>query len=276
MASGTWENTTPSLPNAQGFEEYVGFRTGHTDQYFDADLERDGTDYATRGYITDVLTQEAFRFIKESGDQPFFCYLPYNAPHTPLQVDSSWFVEHKLQGLSERTARVYGLIENLDHNIGLLLDSLQTHDLIENTIVIFLSDNGPINGWKVTQEQMRYNAGLRDQKFTTYEGGIRTHCFWSWADHWPAGKRPKTVGAHIDVLPTLLDILKIPSPSARKVDGISLRSSLESSLSHASERLFFQKYELGTFDSELPYPGGIARKGTWKMVNGSELYSSEG
>ncbi|NND33948.1 MAG: arylsulfatase, partial [Saprospiraceae bacterium] len=265
----------PSLPNAQGFDEYIGFRTGHTDKYFNATLEKNGRAHATYGYITDVLTQEAFQFIKTAEKQPFFCYLAYNAPHTPLQIDSSWFAGHLKQGLPERTARVYGLIENLDQNIGSLLDSLASHNLTDNTIVIFLSDNGPISGWQLPQDHMRYNAGLRDQKFTIYEGGIRTHCFWSWPGRWPSSRRSDVFGAHIDVVPTLLEVLQIANPLGHQIDGISLKSTLEGSSENVPMRTFFQKYALGTFDSHWPYPGGIARKGDWKMVNGTELYDLE-
>ncbi len=261
----------PNLPNEQGFDTYIGFRTGHTADYYDAVLEKNAKPYQTDGYITDALTDEAWSFMSQAGDDPFFCYLPYNAPHTPLLVDSSWFVKYAQMGYDERTARIYGMVENLDYNIGRLLDSLASMQLLDNTMVIFLSDNGPINGWRVPQEEMRFNAGLRDQKFTVYEGGIRTQCYWMWKNHWSPGYLKNQVGAHIDVLPTVLDILEIRPPGVQ-LDGISLRNALETFNEPNPDRFFFQKYQLGTFGGREPQPGGMARRGNWKMVDGSELY----
>jgi arylsulfatase A len=258
----------PSLPNAQGFDEFLGFRTGHTADYYDPVLEHNGKPKALKGHITEVLTDEALRFMQADRSTPFFCYLAYNAPHTPLQVDSSWWQPYLEKGLQERTARIYGLIEQLDHNIGRIMDQLP-----EETIVIFMSDNGPISGWRVPQEEMRYNAGLRDQKFTVYDGGIRTQSYWSWAGHWPERQTLSTLAAHIDVLPTLLDILGIePKEGDKKIDGVSLQGLLSGTESELPERILFQNYDLSTLSNTDPYPGGIARRGPWKMVNGEQLY----
>ena len=266
----------PSLPNAQGFDEFLGFRTGHTADYYDPVLEHNGRPEAQQGHITEVLTDEAIRFMQADSSAPFFCYLAYNAPHTPLQVDSSWWRPYQQQGLEERTARIYGLIEQLDHNLGRLLDQLTANGLLEETIIIFMSDNGPINGWRIPQEKMRYNAGLRDQKFSIYEGGIRTQSYWNWAGHWPEQQTISEVAAHIDVLPTLLEITRIsPEDGDKKVDGISLQKRLSGETKQLPERILFQNYALSTLNSTAPYPGGIARKGPWKMVNGAHLYQLE-
>ena len=262
----------PSVPNAQGFDEYVGFRTGHTNYYYDATIERNGTPYKTKGHITNVLTDKALEFMNQQHQTPFFCYLAYNAPHTPLQVDSSWWESYSHQGLKEREARIYGMIEQLDQDIGRILEVLDSKQILHNTIVIFMSDNGPINGWRVPQEEMRYNAGLRDQKFTIYEGGIKTQCYWRWDGHWNPGTTDQ-IAAHIDVAPTLMDVLgfKVPNP----VDGISLKPQLESNGDIMPHRMFFQKYALETLREPAPYPGGMVRRGPWKMVNGTELYNLE-
>ena len=121
---------------------------------------------------------------------------------------------------------------------------------------------------------MRFNAGLRDQKFTIYEGGIRTQCYWTWGDRWKS-KESTYLAAHIDVLPTLLDLLSLGIPEVRKIDGKSLKPVLEQSNTPADERVIFQKYSLETLRIPAPFPGGIARKGPWKMVNGNELYHLE-
>ncbi|MEQ9440846.1 MAG: sulfatase-like hydrolase/transferase [Cyclobacteriaceae bacterium] len=261
----------PSVPNGQGFQEFVGFRTGHFDDYFDPVLEHNGQPYPTRGYITDVLTDEAIRFMDESKEKPFFCYLPYNAPHTPLYVPVSYLKKYQNQGLNERTARVYAMIENIDDNMGRLLQHLQTTGLDKNTIVIFLSDNGPING-RTEQADWRFNAGLRDQKFTVYEGGIRTQCFMRWTNHFEAGKKIEKVAAHIDMLPTLLDLCNVPAPDSVLLDGRSLRSLLEAETAPWPDRTLFMHYSLKTLESQELYPGGIARTQRYKMVDGRELY----
>ncbi len=262
----------PSVPNAQGFEEFLGFRTGHTNQYFDATLEHNGTPLKTQGHVTDVLTDQALNFMTNNGEEPFFCFLAYNAPHTPLQVDSSWFTPYINQGLSERNARIYGLIEHLDQGVGKILKTLKSSKLLEQTIVIFMSDNGPISGWQIPQSKMRYNAGLRDQKFTIYEGGIRTQCYWMWYNHWSGNVESNQIAAHIDVLPTLLDILNIEAPSSLKLDGISLRKIVEDHSVTNIDRSFYQKYALSNLRDPAPFPGGMIREGPWKMVNGTELY----
>lgn len=263
----------PSLPNEQGFDEYLGFRTGHTADYYDPELEHNGEMVTKKGYITEVLTNEAIRFMSADTTAPFFCYLPYNAPHTPLQVDSSWWQPFAAQGLAEREARVYGMIAQIDDNVGRLINFLEDSDLLENTIIIFMSDNGPISGWRPRQEDMRFNAGLRDQKFTIYEGGIRTQAYWSWQRHWQAREDNSSIAAHIDVLPTLLDVLGIaPSSTDKPIDGVSLTPVLKDRLGSIADRLYFEHYDLEELADPVPFPGGIARQEHWKMVNGEELY----
>lgn len=266
----------PSLPNAQGFDEYLGFRTGHTADYYDPVLEHNGRPESRPGHITEVLTDEALNFMQADQSAPFFCYLAYNAPHTPLQVDSSWWQPYAAKGLEERTARIYGMVEQIDHNIGRILERLTEKNLLEETIIIFMSDNGPISGWRVPQEKMRYNAGLRDQKFTIYDGGIRTQSYWSWAGRWPEAQSTAVPAAHIDVLPTLLDITGIaPNANDKAIDGMSLSPLLEGETDSLPERIIFQNYALSTLSNTDPYPGGIARRGPWKMVNGEQLYHLE-
>jgi arylsulfatase A len=202
---------------------------------------------------------------------PFFCYLSYNAPHTPLQVDSQYFRPFLDQGLDERTSRAYGMVKNLDENIGRMITKLAELNLTESTIILFMSDNGPISGWQIPQEKMRYNAGLRDQKFTVYEGGIRTQCFWSWEKHWPKNRTLDVVAGHIDVLPTIADVLDIKSPDKIRWDGISLLPFIREE-DKAVDRFFYQKFDLTTLGTNEPYPGAMVCKGDWKLVNGNELY----
>lgn len=265
----------PMTPQAQGFDEFIGFRTGHHADYFDPILEHNGKYQAYQGYITDLLAEEAFAFM-ENTESPFFCYLSLNAPHTPLLIDSSYYTNFLEKGLNERTARVYGMMENIDENVGKLLDQLEQIDKLRETIVIFMSDNGPISGWRVPQEKMRYNAGLRDQKFTIYEGGIRTQCFWHWPEQWGAKIVQEQLAAHIDLVPTFLDIIFKDNSQMEQLelDGLSLLPVLGNKEipDFLRNRFIFQNYHLSTLGVPAPFPGGIALQWPFKMAEDSLLF----
>ncbi len=258
----------PSIPQAQGFDDFVGFRTGHTNHYFDPVLEHNGEEEKHKGFITDILTDRALDFM-QSGSNPFFCYLSYNAPHTPLQIDSSYFVKFLEESLDDRTARVYGLIENIDENIGRIMARLTENGILKETIIIFLSDNGPISGWQVPQEKMRYNAGLRNQKFSIFEGGVRTAAFWKWENNWLPRLDTLTVAAHIDVAPTLTSILGIENTDL-EFDGLDLSPSLR--MGKSIDRIYFEKYDLQTLQNPSPMAGGIAISLPYKIVSDTALY----
>jgi len=262
----------PSVPNAQGFDEYLGFRTGHTSDYYDAVLEHNGKQETTQGYITDMFTDRALEWMNDDSEDPFFCYLAYNAPHSPLQIDSAYFDKFLEMGLNDKTSRVYGMVENIDENIGNLLSDLERSGNLKNTVVVFLSDNGPISGWKVPQNQMRYNAGLRDQKFTTYDGGIRTQCYWMWQGQWAPFYDTTSVAAHIDLVPTIAKILNLNLADSLSIDGYDLSNVLASHQPLDVDRVFFEDYNLESLRSPHLFDGGIARMANWKLVGGSELY----
>jgi arylsulfatase A len=272
---GKWHlgENYPSVPHAQGFDRYIGFRTGHTEDYFDPVLEHNGVPYHTRGYITDVITDEAIRFMKEVSGKPFLCYVPFNAPHTPLDVPDDLLQKYRNKDLNERVTRIYAMMENLDYNVGRLLHSLKEMQIADNTIVIYLSDNGPIDV-PADPATWRYNAGLRDQKFSIYEGGIRTRFFLRLPDATRAPSDISTPCAHIDVLPTLLDLCAV-NYDAGSIDGKSLVPILRDTISQLNDRLLFLNYSLRTLYDPAPYPGGIVRWREFKMVNGDELYNLE-
>jgi len=262
----------PQVPHAQGFHHYIGFRTGHTDDYFDALLEHNGRPYQTKGFITDALTEEAINFIERNRARPFFAYLPYNAPHTPLQAPEEYLAKYRAMNLPERTAYVYAMLENIDDNVGRLLAKLDELKLADDTLVIFMSDNGII--WGRNEKDRRFNAGLRDQKFTVYEGGIRAPFFIRVPKRFRQGEGEviEKIAAHIDVLPTVLDYCGAPLPKKLKIDGVSLRRLIENGRQSWPERRLFVNYSLATLGTPAPYPGGVARTEQYKMVNGAELY----
>ncbi|MCB1121220.1 MAG: arylsulfatase [Verrucomicrobiae bacterium] len=207
----------PNHPMGQGFQEYFGMPQGHFDNYFDPVLEYNGEKVQTRGYITDVITDYALRFIDKNGDQPFFCYIPYNAPHTPMQLPDRYFDKYIARGLDTLAASVYGMVENLDENVGRLLQKLDQLSLSEKTVVIYLSDNGAEG-----PEGSRYNAGMRGMKGTAHEGGMRVPLFLRWPGQFEAGKVVRQIGAHVDLLPTIAELCGINSPNTLPLDGKSL------------------------------------------------------
>ena len=219
--------------------------------YFDPWLRHNGAWVRKKGYITDVLTDAALDFIGETSRQPFFIYLPYNAPHTPLQVPEK-YVAHYLQADlkvpqtgghpvhkfdRETTARVYAMVECIDDNIGRVLARLDQLKLADNTIVMFLTDNGP--------QQPRYNSGMLDLKGNTHEGGVRVPFFVRWPGHFQAGRAVDQLAAHIDVVPTILDLCRVRKPAQVKLDGLSLLPLLQGDAANWPDRTLYIQWHRG-------------------------------
>ena len=248
---GKWHNGEqyPFTPQGQGFDEFFGFNNGHWNNYFDAVLLRGAKHEATEGYITDVLTDEAMKLITANQAGPFFCYLSYNAPHSPYQVPDKYFDKFKSKGFDDTLAAFYGMCENIDDNVGRLLAHLASLQLADDTIVLFLTDNGGTAGVKT------YNAGMRGSKTSVHEGGSRVPLFM----RWPAAKWTphvvKPIVSHIDLYPTLLDLCGVKAPVGPKLDGISLRRLLERTDSSAwPDRTLFTHNPI---DESNKYPGAV-------------------
>ena len=234
---GKWHNGSqyPHHPNGQGFDEFVGFCAGHWNNYFDPILEHNGVFFRAKGYIADALTDYAIAFIRQNRDRPFFCYLPYNTPHSPFQVPDRYFDRFKRLGLDGRLACVYGMCENLDHNVARLLGTLEELGLSENTIVLFTTDNGPNTD--------RYNGGMKGRKGSVDEGGVRVPCFIRYPGRLPAGRAYRQIAADIDVMPTLLELAGIGVPEGVKLDGRSLVPLFDSDRDPLwPDRLLFQHW----------------------------------
>ncbi|MDO8538856.1 MAG: arylsulfatase [Opitutaceae bacterium] len=220
---GKWHlgDNIPMRPSDQGFAESLIHKSGGIDQgpdhpnsYFDPRLWHNNQPQKTSGYCTDVFFSAALQFIEQNRDQPFFVYLPTNAPHTPLQVSPRYSDRYKAMGLDDTTAKVYAMVENIDENFGRLMATLDRLDLRRNTVVVFLTDNGA--------QQSRFSAGQRGRKGTVYEGGIHVPCFWQWPARFDGRRTIDRVAAHIDLLPTLLEVAGVPPATGRPLDGRSL------------------------------------------------------
>ena len=263
---GKWHNGAhmPEHPNGQGFEEFFGFCAGHWNNYFDTELERNGRPVRTSGYLTDVLTHEALEFVRKNRERPFLCYLSYNAPHSPFQVPDRCFDKYKSRGLDDTLSSVYGMVENVDENIARLLTALHDLDLESETIVVFLTDNGP--------NTERFNGGMKGRKGSVQEGGVRVPCFLSWPGHIQAGVSIPQIASHIDLLPTLLDLCRQPAPTQPPLDGLSLVPLLEGKVDDWPDRLIFSHQFRG--DQVKPVAGSV-RSQRWRAANtgsGWELY----
>lgn len=247
---GKWHNGEqyPFTPQGQGFDEAFGFNNGHWNNYFNPTLLRGSKPEETKGYITDVLTDEAMKFISANKDGSFFCYLSYNAPHSPYQVPDRYFDKFKAKGLDDTVAAFYGMCENQDDNVGRLLAHLDAVGLADNTIVLYLTDNGGTAGVKT------YNAGMRGGKTSVHEGGTRVPLF----VRWPSAKWPphlvKPITSHIDLYPTLLDLCGVAPPEGPKVDGVSLRPLLEGKADPWPERVLFTHNPI---DETNKFPGAV-------------------
>jgi arylsulfatase A-like enzyme len=248
---GKWHNGEqyPFTPMGQGFDEAFGFNNGHWNNYFDPVLLRGSQPEQTQGYISDVLTDEAIKFVIANQDKPFFCYLSYNTPHSPYQVPDKYFDKFKAKGFDDTVAAFYGMCENLDDNVGRLLAHLESLKLADDTIVIFLTDNGGTAGVKI------YNAEMRGSKTSLHEGGSRVPLF----VRWPSAKWPphvvQPIVSHIDLFPTLIDLCGVKAPVGPKLDGITLRPLLEKTDSSAWQvRTLFTHNPI---DETNKFPGAV-------------------
>lgn len=216
---GKWHNGEhyPRDPIGQGFDEFFGFCGGHIGNFFDPQLVHNFEKVNKKGYITDILTDAAIKFIENNRDQPFFCYIPYNAPHAPFQVPDEHFYKFKTMGFDASTAAVYGMCENLDHNLKRLLDRVNELGIENNTVIVFSTDNGP-NG------RYRFNGGMKGWKGQNDEGGVRVPLYIKWKEKISPKNINHSVTAHIDLFPTLVDLCGIDLPDSLVLDGLSMKS----------------------------------------------------
>ena len=229
-AFGKWHNGSqaPYHPNSRGFDEFYGFCSGHWGNYFSPMLERNGEVVKGNGFLADDFTNEALEYIENKSDQPFFVYLAYNTPHSPMQVQDKWWDKYKNATIdphrysdmekADKTRAAWALCENIDWNVGRIVDKLDGLKLLENTIIIYMSDNGP-NGW-------RWNDGLKGIKGHTDEGGVRSPFIIYWKDKLKPRKIEHIAGA-IDILPSLADLAEISVSTTKPLDGLSLKPLLQ-------------------------------------------------
>ncbi len=293
---GKWHlgDNYPSRPIDQGFDEALVHLGGGMGQvgdittwfrgdssYFDPVLWHNGSEEKHYGYCSDIFAGEAVRFIEENRKSPFFCYLAFNTPHTPLQVPGRYYDMYKdidpasgfekdgrpFPKMSEQdkddARRVYAMVTNIDDNVGRILKTLDNLKLSRNTLVIFMTDNGP--------QQRRYIAGMRGLKGSVFRGGIRVPCFIRYPAQFKGNREIEMNASNIDILPTVAEICKADLPDDRIIDGKSILPLIRGNPAVWNERpLFFywtRKYP------EL-YNNTSLQKGKYKLVGHTD-YDAE-
>ncbi|WP_395745654.1 arylsulfatase [Prosthecobacter sp.] len=223
-AFGKWHNGSqwPYHPNARGFQEYVGYTSGHWGEYFDPPLEHNGVMFRAKGFIVDVLVGKALEFMETNKEKPFFCYIPLTTPHSPFSVpDEHWnkFKDSPVTMRGEEGEKedlavsrcVLAMMDNIDVNVGRVLKKLDELKLSENTIVVYFSDNGP--------NSFRWNGGMKGKKGVTDEGGVRSALFMRWPGKIKEDTLITPIAGAIDLLPTLTALAGVKPVSTKPLDG---------------------------------------------------------
>ena len=274
---GKWHlgDNYPYRPQDRGFETVVAHRGGGVGQtpdfwgnnYFDDTYFHNSRPQAHEGYCTDIWFDEAMKFIEARREEPFFCYLATNAPHAPYLVADEYKAPY-LGNESVPNAAFYGMITNIDENLGRLIARLDELGLRDNTILIFMTDNGTSGGWR---DGKGYNAGMRGIKGSYYEGGHRVPFFM----RWPGGgiKPGADIGelvTHMDLVPTSIELCGLEAPEGVEFDGMSVAPLLRGEIDELPDRTHFVQYRQDTNPPEKWTCAVMTRR--WRLIDGKELY----
>lgn len=242
---GKWHNGSqwPYHPMARGFDEFVGYTSGHWGEYFDAPLEENGRMIETRGFIVDVLVDRAISFIETNRGRPFFCYIPLTTPHSPFSVPESYWQRHAGKAISQRgpdgeaedanlTRCVHAMMEHLDDSVARVQEAIRKSGLERDTVVVWFSDNGPNSG--------RWNAGLKGRKGQLDEGGVKSPLWISWPGRIAAGTVVRSLAGAIDLRPSLLGLLGVTDSPSLPLDGQDWSAALLGTSPGPINRTLFQ------------------------------------
>ena len=290
---GKWHlgDNYPSRPSDQGFDESLIHLAGGMGQvgdftnyfkkdtsYFDPILWHNNEQKPYKGYCSDIFTENAIEFIEKNKNNPFFCYLSFNAPHNPLQVPDEYYQAYKTldptdgidpelipnEKISEKTKdntrKVYAMITNIDDNLKKLFNKVDELGIKDNTIVIFMTDNGP--------QHARYVAGMKGRKSSVYNGGIRVPFFLRFPAMFRGNQEVNQITAHIDLLPTLSKLCNVEMPRDRKIDGRSFIPSINSE--KLPERSFFSYW---TRKYPELYNNIALQRGQFKLIGKTDYNS---
>ncbi len=277
---GKWHlgDNFPFRPEDRGFQEVVrhgGGGVGQTpdfwdNSYFDDTYFHNGVPKKYQGFCTDVFFDEAMRFIRESAAQekPFFAFVSTNAPHGPFHCPDEYWKPYLKKGVTEREAIFFGMIANIDENVERMRKELDEMGIADNTIFIFTTDNGTASG------QAIYNAGMRGIKGSPYDGGHRV----PFIMHWPnggldTGRDVDRLSAHIDVLPTLIDLCGLDYPMDYQFDGRSLAPLIYEMPTTWPDRVIITDSQRVV--DPFKWRASAVMTDRWRLINGIELYDMD-
>lgn len=283
---GKWHlgDNFPMRPQDQGFDEVLIHRGGGLAQpsepianelrYTDPILFENGKQVKKEGYCTDIYFDEAIDFMEESNKagKPFFVYLPPNAPHGPFHDVPEELLEYyqsidlspilsgnESEKHKDTVARAFAMVENIDQNMGKLDAYLKESGQFDNTIVMFFVDNGP--------NTMRYVGPFRGMKTRVHEGGIRSMFYARWPEGFEAGTKSDRIAAHIDLMPTMMEVAGMEKPDDLLLDGRSVLPLLKGEESSGDDRAIFIQSHRG--NEPVEFHNFAMREQDWKLVRGS-------
>lgn len=249
-------------------------------RYFDNVLLHNQTLVQTKGFCTDVFFDAALGWIKQQHDrqQPFFAYISPNAPHGPAIAPEKYRRRFEELGWDDITCGRYGMIENIDDNMGRLLEKMDQLNLWEDTLLIFMTDNGQaaLRGKLNGQPTAIFSAGFKTGKGSPYEGGTHVPAFWCWKGVLKSGTDVSALTAHLDIFPTVCELcdLKVPD-GCQQLEGRSLVPLLEDPQANWDDRYLFVhrgRWKKGADPNLSKYQAMAVRTSRWRFVNNRELY----
>ena len=281
------------LPQSRGFDEVLMHGAGGIGQvslgdfppnkentYFDNVLLHNDTIVQTKGFCTDLFFHAGLAWIQKQheADASYFAYISLNAPHGPFIAPESNAQRFRDLGYDEKTAGRYGMIENIDENFGLLMDKLKEWEALDNTLIIFMTDNGASGlGARLNGKRVRlFNANMRGNKNSPWEGGTHVPFFCQWKDKLGKGVDIDALSAHIDLYPTLCDLAGVPLPEKMQpLDGRSLVPLMEDSKTVMPDRELFVhcgRWPTGE-RTGFKYTKCAVRTTEWRLVNNEQLFN---
>ncbi|MDW7692178.1 sulfatase-like hydrolase/transferase [Flammeovirgaceae bacterium SG7u.111] len=297
-AVGKWHlGAVPKYhPNSRGFDDFYGFLGGghkyFPEEYFAKyekqkaagskvifeyllPLEHNGKEVRETEYLTDALSHEAVRFVKESAqdDQPFFLYLAYNAPHVPLEAKQEDL--EKYSHIEDEKRRTYAaMVHAVDRGVGEVVESLKATGQYENTLIVFLSDNGGKLDYGGAT-----NYPLKEGKGSAYEGGYRVPMFFHWPENVPAGQRFDHPVSAIDFYPTFAGLAGAAIPEGKILDGNDIWDDFQAgNAPHKGEMIYVLRHRTGYSDVGIrrdQWKALRVNQETWKLINIEEDISEE-
>jgi arylsulfatase A-like enzyme len=298
---GKWHlgDEEPYQPHNRGFDEAfihgaggIGQRYNCScadvpgNQYFNPTIRHNGSFVNTKGYCTDLFFTAGLGWMKKMKDQgkPFFAYITTNAPHGPFIAPPQNAKRFTDLGFSERDAGFYGMIENIDQNMGQLMSKLDEWNLAKDTILIFMSDNGSVGGMvrqgsklgmsREGKPMEGFNARMKGTKGSADEGGVRVPFFVRWPGKFPADQAVERISAHIDLLPTLADIVGIDQLPKGQVEGRSLLPLIKNPQAKWKDRYLFTqvaRWKTGSEPTDHMWKRFAVRNERFRLVE-NKLY----